>query len=96
MSYPVAIEYFTVKVNLQKWEVQNEPFLILLDCFEKLQRECLDTFNKIISGETFSKCSVLASTRIGKLPKKDLFQIHVKLKGWNFELTLSNDQTERD
>ena len=73
------------KMNLQKWEVQNEPFLLLLDCFDKLHGENIDTISRIISGETFSKCSILAASREGKSTQRSLFNILVKLKGWKEE-----------
>ena len=72
-------------MNLQKWEVQNEPFLLLLDCFDKLHGENIEMINKIVSGETFSKCSVLAASRELKPVRRNLFDILVKLKGWKEE-----------
>ena len=73
------------KVNLQKWEVQNEPFLLLLDCFDKLSGENIETMAKIVSGETFSKCSILAASMEGKSLRRNVFDILVKLKGWKEE-----------
>ena len=76
------------KVNLQKWEVQNEPFLLLLDSFDKLPKENLEVIYRIISGETYTMCSVLAASTEGKSVQKNPFKILIKLKGWKQETVI--------
>ena len=58
-------------------------FVFSIDC-NFSSGECLPIISKIISGETYSKCSVLAAggTRGGKGLSNKQFNVHLQLRGW--------------
>ena len=68
-------------------------------CFSAIIKEKLDNksiihcsgetyklFHNIIRGETFTKCSVLASTKSNFSSKNEDFDVHLKLMGWKEEV----------
>ena len=74
------------KLNLQKWEVQQESFLLVLDNFNKLNGESLEVIKKVIVGETYSKCSVIAASK--NSCHGDMFKHDLMLEGWREEVVL--------
>ena len=72
------------KVNLAKWEVQGDPFLILLDDFHLLPREAREEVQALVDGTTFPHCSIFATCSQGS-DEKELFSVHAILRGWREE-----------
>ena len=72
------------KVNLAKWEVQGDPFLILLDDFHLLPREAREEVQTLVDGTTFPHCSIFATCSQGS-NEKELFSVHAILRGWREE-----------
>ena len=72
------------KVNLAKWEVQGDPFLILLDDFHLLPQEAREEVHALVDGTTFPHCSIFATSSPGS-NDRELFTVHATLRGWREE-----------
>ena len=75
------------KLNLHKWEVQKEPFLLVLDNFSKLSPGSQEMMTKILSGETYSHCSVIAAAPPTASARR-MFDLVVRLEGWRKEVVM--------
>lgn len=48
----------------------------------------LEMMTKIISGETYTQCSVIASAKSGLSVRRRLFDVELRLEGWREEVVM--------